>query len=62
VLTRIAVPRAALYTRTGLRVSPLGLGVMTYGWGADRRAARAIFDLYREHGGNFFDTADPGTA
>ncbi|HET8761632.1 MAG TPA: aldo/keto reductase [Nitrospiria bacterium] len=44
--------------RTGLRVSPLGLGVMTYGWGADKQAARAMFDLYRERGGNFFDTAD----
>lgn len=44
--------------RTGLKVSPLGLGVMTYGWGADKKAARAIFDLYREEGGNFFDTAD----
>ena len=44
--------------RAGLKVSPLGLGVMTYGWGADKAAARAIFDLYRERGGNFFDTAD----
>jgi len=44
--------------RTGLRVSPIGLGVMTYGWGADKPASRAMFDLYREHGGNFFDTAD----
>jgi len=26
--------------------------------GADKQAARAIFDLYRERGGNFFDTAD----
>src|SRR6185436_11410032 len=44
--------------RTGLKVSPLGLGVMTYGWGADKQASRALFDLYREAGGNFFDTAD----
>jgi aryl-alcohol dehydrogenase-like predicted oxidoreductase len=44
--------------RTGLKVSPLGLGVMTYGWGADKQAARAMFDLYRERGGNFLDTAD----
>jgi aryl-alcohol dehydrogenase-like predicted oxidoreductase len=44
--------------RTGLEISPLGLGVMTYGWGADKQAARAMFDLYRECGGNFFDTAD----
>ena len=44
--------------RTGLKVSPLGLGVMTYSWGADKKAAREIFDLYREEGGNFLDTAD----
>jgi aryl-alcohol dehydrogenase-like predicted oxidoreductase len=44
--------------RTGLKVSPLGLGVMTYGWGADEDAARTLFDLYREAGGNFLDTAD----
>ena len=48
--------------RTGLRVSPIGLGVMTYGWGADKVASKAIFDLYREFGGNFFDTADMYTA
>src|SRR3954468_22301599 len=34
------------------------MGVMTYGWGADKTAAREIFDLYRARGGNFFDTAD----
>ena len=44
--------------RTGLRVSRFGLGVMTYGWGADRAMARLLFDLYRDRGGNFFDTAD----
>jgi aryl-alcohol dehydrogenase-like predicted oxidoreductase len=44
--------------RTGLRVSRFGLGVMTYGWGADKTAARELFDLYRDRGGNFFDTAD----
>lgn len=44
--------------RSGLKVSPLGLGVMTYGWGADKQSARALFDLYRERGGNFIDTAD----
>lgn len=44
--------------KTGLKVSPLALGVMTFGWGADKPAARMIFDRYREAGGNFFDTAD----
>jgi aryl-alcohol dehydrogenase-like predicted oxidoreductase len=47
--------------RTGLRVSRLALGTMTFGtewgWGADKDAARAIFDAYVESGGNFFDTA-----
>src|SRR6185437_12660603 len=42
----------------GLKVSPLALGAMTFGWGADREAARRIFDRYREAGGNFIDTAD----
>ena len=44
--------------RTGLKVAPVGLGVMTYGWGADKQAARGMFDLYRARGGNFIDTAD----
>ena len=47
--------------RSGLVVSPLALGTMTFGqegWGADETAARAIFDAYRAAGGNFIDTAD----
>jgi aryl-alcohol dehydrogenase-like predicted oxidoreductase len=48
--------------RTGLRVSPLCLGAMTFGtewgWGADETASRAIFDRYVDAGGNFIDTAD----
>ncbi len=48
--------------RSGLRVSPLGLGAMTFGndwgWGADEAAARALFDRYVDAGGNFLDTAD----
>ena len=47
---------------SGLRVSRLALGTMTFGtewgWGADRNTARALFDAYVEAGGNFFDTAD----
>jgi aryl-alcohol dehydrogenase-like predicted oxidoreductase len=31
---------------------------MTFGWGADRDAARAIFDAYVGRGGNFVDTAN----
>ena len=47
--------------RSGLVVSPLALGSMTFGpgaWGADEATSRAIFDTYRDGGGNFVDTAD----
>ena len=47
--------------RSGLVVSPLALGTMTFGtgrWGTDQDASRAIFTMYREAGGNFIDTAD----
>jgi len=54
----------AYYTlgRSGLRVSRLALGTMTFGtdwgWGADKETARRLFDRYVEEGGNLFDTAD----
>jgi aryl-alcohol dehydrogenase-like predicted oxidoreductase len=48
--------------RTGLRVSRLALGTMTFGtqwgWGSDKDTARQLVDAYIEAGGNFFDTAD----
>ncbi|MEM7549804.1 MAG: aldo/keto reductase [Bacteroidota bacterium] len=48
--------------KTGLRVSRLALGTMTFGsewgWGAEKDGARKLFDHYVEKGGNFFDTAD----
>ncbi len=47
--------------RSGLVVSPLALGTMTFGtgrWGADEAGSRAIFDAYVDAGGNFADTAD----
>lgn len=51
-----------LLGRSGLRVSPLALGTMTFGvpqaWGADQVEARRIFDCYVEQGGNFIDTAN----
>ncbi len=47
---------------SGLRVSPLCLGTMTFGtewgWGADEDESRRIFDAYADRGGNFIDTAD----
>lgn len=47
--------------RSGLVVSPLALGTMTFGtpvWGSDDATSRSIFDAYRTAGGNFIDTAD----
>ncbi|MGB5983532.1 MAG: aldo/keto reductase [Nonlabens sp.] len=47
---------------TGLRVSRLALGTMTFGkewgWGNTKEEAQKIFNYYLEHGGNFVDTAD----
>ncbi|HZU52319.1 MAG TPA: aldo/keto reductase [Holophagaceae bacterium] len=48
--------------RSGLRVSPLSLGTMTFGtdwgWGADAAESARMMDLYAEGGGNFLDTAN----
>ena len=47
--------------RSGLPVSPLCLGTMTFGnkaWGSADNVSRAIFDAYVDAGGNFLDTAD----
>jgi aryl-alcohol dehydrogenase-like predicted oxidoreductase len=59
------IPSLATYYllgRSGLRVSPLCLGTMTFGtewgWGSPEEAARTIFRRYLEAGGNFVDTAN----
>ncbi|GGE93622.1 aldo/keto reductase [Sphingomonas prati] len=47
--------------RSGLLVSPLALGTMTFGTlrlGLDEAGNRAVLDRYTELGGNFIDTAD----
>lgn len=50
-----------LLGRSGLRVSPLSLGTMTFGsdwgWGANDAEAKRIFDAYVDRGGNFIDTS-----
>ncbi|MEM7037723.1 MAG: aldo/keto reductase, partial [Bacteroidota bacterium] len=51
-----------LLGKTGLRVSELSLGTMTFGsewgWGADLDTSRQIWDAFAEAGGNFIDTAN----
>jgi aryl-alcohol dehydrogenase-like predicted oxidoreductase len=48
--------------RSGLRVTRLCLGTMTFGtewgWGNSEDTARQIFNHYLDSGGNFIDTAD----
>ena len=44
--------------RTGLKVSPLCLGSMQFGWTADEKTSFAVMDAFSEAGGNFIDTAD----
>lgn len=47
--------------RSGLVVSPLALGTMTFGtprWGSPNEVSEAIFHAYVGAGGNFIDTAD----
>jgi aryl-alcohol dehydrogenase-like predicted oxidoreductase len=47
--------------RSGLAVSPLALGTMTFGmarWGTNEESSRAVFNAYVDAGGNFVDTAD----
>ncbi|MDX2163174.1 MAG: aldo/keto reductase [bacterium] len=44
--------------RTGLKVSVLCLGTMTFGWSADEQTSFAIMDKAVDAGINFFDTAD----
>ena len=54
--------RYRLLGRSGLRVSELCLGTMTFGedwgWGASEAESRKIFDRFAEAGGNFVDTAN----
>jgi len=54
--------RYKLLGKSGLRVSELALGTMTFGaewgWGANLETSRALFDTYANAGGNFIDTAN----
>lgn len=46
------------FGRTGMRVSELCLGAMTFGREADEETSRQIVDRFLTAGGNFIDTAD----
>src|SRR5208283_1170816 len=51
--------------RSGLRVSELCLGTMTFGnagWGTPEDEARDVYGAFRDRGGNFVDTANEAYA
>ena len=54
--------RFKLLGKSGLRVSELCLGTMTFGpewgWGASKEECRKMFDVFRAADGNFIDTAN----
>lgn len=54
--------RYKLLGKSGLKVSELCLGTMTFGddwgWGSTKEESRNIYDAFVEAGGNFIDTAD----
>src|SRR3989338_2146268 len=51
-----------MFGKSGLKVSELCLGTMTFGeewgWGSSKGESKKIFDAFAEAGGNFIDTAD----
>lgn len=54
--------RYKLFGKSGLRVSELALGTMTFGeewgWGSNKQESKKVFDTYAKAGGNFIDTAN----
>lgn len=54
--------RYKLFGKSGLRVSELCLGTMTFGeewgWGASFDECKKMYEAYRNAGGNFLDTAN----
>src|SRR6266403_2288656 len=51
-----------LLGKSGLRVSEASLGTMTFGdewgWGSPKAEAQKVYEIYREAGGDFIDTAN----
>ncbi len=51
-----------LLGKSGLRVSEICLGTMTFGeewgWGASKNESRKMFNAFTDLGGNFIDTAN----
>ena len=54
--------RYKILGNTGIKVSEMNLGTMTFGtdwgWGSPKEESKKIFDLFLDRGGNFIDTAN----
>ena len=46
------------FGNTGMLVSDLCLGTMTFGWQANEDQSHEILDHFTENGGNFIDTSN----
>src|SRR3977135_1217792 len=59
---RSTIMKYRLLGKSGLRVSEVALGTMTFGdewgWGSPKAEAQKVYETYREAGGNFIDTAN----
>src|SRR6267154_6450392 len=59
---RNTIMKYRLLGKSGLRVSEVSLGTMTFGeergWGSPKAEAQKVYETYREAGGNFIDTAN----
>src|ERR1700688_1319680 len=59
---RKTIMKYRLLGKSGLRVSEVSLGTMTFGdewgWGSPKAEAQKVYETYREAGGNFIDTAN----
>src|ERR1700676_2057199 len=62
ITERQQIMKYYLLGKSGLRVSELALGAMTFGtewgWGTEKNEARKMLDHYIDNGGNFVDTAN----
>src|SRR6266576_571134 len=59
---RSTIMKYRLLGKSGLRVSEVALGTMTFGdewgWGSPKAEAQKVYETYREASGNFIDTAN----
>src|SRR6267154_3775892 len=62
LIMRSTIMKYRLLGKGGLRVSEAALGTMTFGdewgWGSPKAEAQKVYEIYREAGGNFIDTAN----